>query len=96
MLMAGLDGVVNKIDPGSAMDKNLYELSSDELGAVTTTPGSLGDVLNALENDHEFLLRGDVFTQDVVDTWISYKRENELDPVNLRPVPYEFYLYYDL
>lgn len=96
MLMAGLDGVVNKIDPGSAMDKNLYDLPPEELAAVKTTPGSLGDVLNALEDDHEFLLRGDVFTQDVVDTWIKYKRENELDAVNLRPVPYEFYLYYDL
>ncbi|MBG99004.1 MAG: type I glutamate--ammonia ligase [Solibacterales bacterium] len=96
MLMAGLDGVVNKIDPGSAMDKNLYDLPPEELAAVKTTPGSLGDVLNALEDDHEFLLRGDVFTQDVVDTWIEYKRENELDAVNLRPVPYEFYLYYDL
>ena len=96
MLMAGLDGVVNKTDPGSAMDKNLYDLPPEELAAVKTTPGSLGDVLSALENDHEFLLRGDVFTQDVVDTWIKYKRENELDPVNLRPVPYEFYLYYDL
>ncbi len=96
MLMAGIDGVVNKIDPGSAMDKDLYDLPPEEKAALKTTPGSLGDVLNALEDDHEFLLRGDVFTQDVVDTWISYKREAELEQVNLRPVPYEFYLYYDL
>ncbi len=96
MLMAGLDGVFNKIDPGSAMDKDLYDLPPEEKAQLKTTPGSLGDVLNALEDDHEFLLRGDVFTQDVVDTWISYKREVELEQVNLRPVPYEFYLYYDL
>ena len=96
MLMAGIDGVINKIDPGSAMDKDLYDLPPEEKAQLKTTPGSLGDVLNALQDDHEFLLRGDVFTQDVVDTWISYKREVELEQVNLRPVPYEFYLYYDL
>ena len=96
MLMAGIDGVINKIDPGSPIDKDLYDLAPEERAELKTTPGSLGDVLNALEDDHEFLLRGDVFTQDVVDTWISYKREVELEQVNLRPVPYEFYLYYDL
>ena len=96
MLMAGLDGVINKIDPGSPIDKDLYDLPPEEKAEIKTTPGSLGDVLNALEDDHEYLLRGNVFTQDVIDTWISYKRENELEPVNLRPVPYEFHLYYDL
>ena len=96
LLMAGLDGILNKIDPGDPMDKDLYDLSPEEAAAVKSTPGSLGEVLDALEDDHEFLLRGDVFTQDVIDTWISYKREKELAEVNLRPVPYEFYLYYDL
>ena len=96
MLMAGLDGVLNKIDPGDPMDKDLYDLSPEEAAAVKSTPGSLGEVLDALEDDHEYLLRGDVFTQDVIDMWISYKREKELAEVNLRPVPYEFYLYYDL
>ncbi len=96
LLMAGLDGVLNKIDPGDPMDKDLYDLGPEEAADLKSTPGSLGEVLDALEDDHEFLLRGDVFTQDVIDTWISYKRENELAEVNLRPVPYEFYLYYDL
>ncbi len=96
LLMAGLDGILNKIDPGDPMDKDLYDLAPEEAAAVKSTPGSLGEVLDALEDDHEFLLRGDVFTQDVIDTWISYKREKELAEVNLRPVPYEFYLYYDL
>ena len=96
MLMAGLDGVINKIDPGSAMDKDLYDLDPEEKAQIKQTPGSLGEVLDNLEADHQWLLRGDVFTQDVIDTWISYKRDNELAEVNLRPVPHEFYLYYDL
>ncbi len=95
-LMAGLDGVQNKIDPGEPIDKDLYDLEPEEAAKIKSTPGSLGEVLNALEKDHDWLLKGDVFTPDVVETWIAYKRERELAPVNLRPVPYEFFLYYDL
>lgn len=96
MLMAGLDGVINKIEPPAPIDKDLYELEPDEALKIKSTPGSLGEVLDALEADHEFLLRGDVFTPDVISTWIDYKRERELAPVALRPHPYEFHLYYDI
>ena len=96
LLMAGLDGIKNKIDPGTPLDKDLYELEPAEARKIKSTPGSLGEVLTALEKDHEFLLQGDVFTPDLIETWIGYKREKELAPVNLRPVPYEFFLYYDL
>lgn len=95
MLMAGLDGIQNKIDPGPPLDKNTYELSDDEKARIKTVPGSLEESLTALENDHEFLLKGDVFTKDVVDIWLEYKRL-ELPKVNLRPHPYEFYLYFDI
>jgi glutamine synthetase len=95
-LMAGLDGIQNKIDPGSPIDKDLYDLEPEEAERVKSTPGSLGEVLDSLERDHEWLLKGDVFTPDVIETWITYKRERELAPINLRPVPYEFFLYYDL
>ena len=95
-LMAGLDGIENKIDPGEPIDKDLYDLEPEEAEKVRSTPGSLGEVLKALEDDHAWLLKGDVFTPDVIDTWLTYKRERELAPINLRPVPYEFYLYYDL
>jgi glutamine synthetase len=95
-LMAGLDGIRNKIDPGKPVDKDLYELEAEEAAKIKSTPGSLGEVLDALEADHSFLLAGDVFTRDVIETWITYKRERELAPVNLRPVPYEFFLYFDL
>ncbi|WP_263367057.1 type I glutamate--ammonia ligase [Edaphobacter bradus] len=95
-LMAGLDGIRNKIDPGQPIDKDLYELEPEEAAKITSTPGSLGEVLDALEKDHDWLLEGDVFTPDVIETWLSYKRERELAPVNLRPVPYEFFLYFDL
>jgi glutamine synthetase len=94
--MAGLDGIQNKIDPGEPIDKDLYDLEPEEAEKIRSTPGSLGEVLDALEHDHAWLLRGDVFTPDVVETWIAYKRERELAPINLRPVPYEFFLYYDL
>ncbi|MEI8062593.1 MAG: type I glutamate--ammonia ligase [Verrucomicrobiota bacterium] len=94
MLMAGLDGVQNRIDPGEPMDKNLYELSPAELKKVPQMPGSLADACDALEKDHEFLLRGDVFTQDVIETWIDIKRK-EQDQVRLRPHPWEFHMYYD-
>ncbi len=95
-LMAGLDGIRNKIDPGEPIDKDLYELEPEEAAKVKSTPGSLGEVLDALERDHDWLLQGDVFTPDVIETWLTYKRERELAPVNLRPVPYEFFLYFDL
>jgi glutamine synthetase len=96
MLMAGLDGIQNKIDAGSPLDKDIYELGPEELKDVPSVPGSLDGALTALENDHEFLLRGDVFTQDAIDVWIDYKRKREVDPVRLRPHPYEFVLYYDV
>jgi glutamine synthetase len=95
-LMAGLDGIQNKIEPGEPLEKDLYDLPPEEAKAVKSTPGSLGEVLNALEHDHDFLLKGDVFTPDVIETWIKYKREKELAQVNLRPTPYEFFLYFDL
>ena len=96
MLMAGLDGVRNKIEPAGPLDKDLYELPPEELAEVPQVPGSLDEALAALEADHEFLLEGDVFTQDVIDTWLAYKREREVDAVRLRPHPWEFHLYYDI
>ena len=95
-LMAGLDGIQQRIDPGEPLDKDLYDLEPEEAARVKSTPGSLGEVLAALEKDHDWLLKGDVFTADVIETWIAYKRERELAPVNLRPVPYEFFLYFDI
>jgi glutamine synthetase len=95
LLMAGLDGVLNKIDPGEPMDKNMYELPPEELAKVPQVPGSLEEALNYLEKDHEFLLKGDVFTQDFLEMWISHKRK-EHDAIRLRPHPYEFFLYYDV
>ena len=96
MLMAGLDGVQNKIDPGDPLDKDIYALSPEELADVPTAPGSLEESLRALEDDHEFLMKGDVFTRDVIEMWLSYKQENEVDELRLRPHPYEFFLYYDI
>jgi glutamine synthetase len=95
LLMAGLDGIQNKTEPGDPIERDLYELEGEDAARIKRTPGSLGEVLDALEADHAFLLKGGVFTQDVIDTWLRYKRERELAPVNLRPVPYEFFLYYD-
>jgi glutamine synthetase len=95
-LMAGLDGIQNKIDPGEPIDKDLYELEPEEAARVNKTPASLGEVLDALEEDHAWLLKGEVFTPDLIQTWLTYKRERELAPVNQRPVPYEFFLYFDL
>ncbi|MBF0618084.1 MAG: type I glutamate--ammonia ligase, partial [Nitrospirae bacterium] len=96
MLMAGLDGVQNRIDPGEALDKDLYDLEPEELASVPQMPGSLDEALTNLENSHDFLLKGDVFTEDSLKTWISYKRANEVDAMRLRPHPYEFFLYYDI
>ncbi len=96
MLMAGLDGIQNKIDPGDPLEKNTYDLAAADAAKMKTVPGSLEKAIDALEKDHEYLLTGDVFTQDVIDTWIEYKRENEIDALRLRPHPYEFYLYFDI
>ena len=95
MLMAGLDGVKNKIDPGEPTDINIYEAPADILAKIPSTPGSLAEALDALEKDHAFLLEGDVFTKDLIETYINYKRENEVNPVNIQPHPHEFKLYYD-
>ncbi len=96
MLMAGLDGIKHKIDPGDPVDKNIYDLPPEELAEIPSVPGSLEAALEALEADHEFLTEGDVFTQDFVDNYIAYKREKEVDAIRLRPHPYEFTLYYDI
>ena len=95
MLMAGLDGIENKVEPPEPLDKDLYELEGHEKARIASVPGSLGEVLKALEADHAFLLEGGVFTQDVIDTWIDYKMTREVEPVALRPHPWEFYLYHD-
>jgi glutamine synthetase len=96
MLMAGLDGVQNRIEPPDPVDKDLYDLPPEELAQVPQVPASLDAALDALETDNKFLLTGDVFTQDVIDTWIDYKRSREIDAVPLRPHPWEFQLYYDI
>ena len=96
LLMAAIDGIQNKLNPGDPLDKDLYDLPPEEAAEVRQTPGSLDEVLKALSHDHDFLLRGDVFTADVVETWIDYKTESEVDPLRLRPHPYEFCMYYDI
>ena len=96
MLMAGLDGIENKIDPGEPLDKDIYALSPQELQGIPTMPASLDEAMDELEADHDFLLRGDVFTEDALQMWIEYKRENEIDPVRQRPHPHEFELYFDI
>jgi glutamine synthetase len=96
MLMAGIDGVMNKIEPADPVDKNIYDLPPEEAAGIPTVPGSLEEALEALEDDHDFLLRGDVFTEDVVETWLEYKWKKEVDEVRLRPHPWEFMLYSDL
>jgi glutamine synthetase len=96
MLMAAIDGIQNKIDPGKPLDKDIYDLPPEELAAVPKTPGSLREVLKALQDDHDYLLKGDVFTKDAIEMWINYKRTKEVDALRLRPHPYEFFLYYDI
>jgi glutamine synthetase len=96
MLLAGLDGIKNKIEPPTPIDKDLYELPPDEAKAVAQVPGSLDAVLDALEADHDYLLEGGVFTEDLIETWLDYKRINEVDAIRLRPHPHEFALYYDI
>jgi glutamine synthetase len=95
MVMAGLDGIQNRLDPGEPLDKNIYDLPPEELAKVPKAPGSLDQALAALEKDHDFLLKGDVFTEDAIQTWIDYKRDKEVGPMSLRPHPYEFFLYYE-
>ena len=96
MLMAVIDGIQNKIDPGDPLDKDIYNLPPEELAEIPSAPGSLDAALEALKADQEFLLKGEVFTQDAIDMWIEYKTENEINDVKLRPHPHEFYLYYDI
>lgn len=96
LMMAGLDGIQNRIDPGEPLDKDIYDLSPEELQDVPSLPASLDDSLNALENDYEFLLKGDVFNQQFVSRWINYKREKEINPMRMRPHPLEFAMYYDV
>ena len=95
MLMAAIDGINNKIDPGEPLDRDIYEMTPEELSKYPKTPGSLAEAIDALEKDHKFLTTGDVFTDDLIETWIKWKRENELDELALRPHPHEFSLYYD-
>ena len=96
MLMAGLDGIKNRIEPADPIDKDLYELPPEEHALISQVPDSLPKVLDELEADHDYLTEGDVFTPDLIETWIDYKRANEIDPLRLRPHPHEFELYYDL
>ena len=95
MLMAGLDGIINKILPGEPMEQDIYHLSHDELSAVPQAPSSLELALDALKHDNAYLMQGGVFTEDLISTWIEYKMEKEVKPIQLRPHPYEFHLYYE-
>ena len=96
ILSAITNGIQNKIDPGEPLDKDLYDLPPEEKAKVPQVPGSLGEAMDALEADHEFLLKGDVFTEDVISTWLEYNREEEIFPLSLRPHPHEFHMYYDI
>ncbi|MEJ7607229.1 MAG: type I glutamate--ammonia ligase [Bryobacteraceae bacterium] len=96
MLMAGMDGIQNKVEPGEPLDKDIYDLSPEELKNVPSMPASLDEALDSLEEDHGFLLKGDVFSDELIETFISYKRRAEADAIRLRPHPYEFALYYDI
>jgi glutamine synthetase len=96
MLMAGLDGIENQIDPGDPLNKDSYSLTTEEAAKIRTIPSSLGEALDALEQDHHYLLKGNVFTPDVIKVWLDYKRTKEVDALRLRPHPYEFYLYFDI
>ena len=96
MLLAGIDGIQNRIDPGEPLDKDIYDLSPEQLKGVPSLPGSLDESLKALENDQEFLLKGDVFTPRIIERWIRYKREKEIDPLRLRPHPLEYSMYFDV
>ena len=96
IMMAAIDGIQNKIHPGDPLDKDMYKLSPEEYEKIRSAPGSLDEALNALEEDHDFLLAGDVFTADVIHYWIKYKRDNEIDAIRTRPHPYEFCMYFDI
>ncbi len=96
MMMAGLDGIMNRIDPGDPLEKDIYDMAPEELQDVPSTPATLAEALTALSDDHEYLLKGDVFTEDVIKTWIDYKTDKEIKPMALQPHPYEFALYYDV
>jgi glutamine synthetase len=96
MLMAGLDGIEKEIEPPDPIDEDIYELDREESKHIKSTPGSLSEALDALEKDHAYLLKGDVFTEDLIEVWIEYKRKREVDPIRLRPHPYEFALYFDI
>jgi glutamine synthetase len=95
LLMAAIDGIKNKIDPGQPLDKNIYELTPSEKEGIPGTPARLKESLDCLREDHAFLTEGNVFSQDLIDTWITYKMENEIEELYLRPHPHEFHLYYD-
>jgi glutamine synthetase len=95
IVMAMIDGIKNRLDPGKPLDKNIYELSKEELSEVPSTPGSLRESLEALKKDHDYLLQGGVFSEELIRTWVEYKTKNELDEIALRPHPHEFHLYYD-
>jgi glutamine synthetase len=95
MVMAGLDGIQNKIDPGEPLDKDIYDLPPEELAEIPSVPGSLEEALGALETDHAFMLKGDVFSEKLIQRWIEYKIDREINPVRMRPHPLEFSLYYD-
>jgi glutamine synthetase len=96
MLMAGLDGIKKKIDPGDAVTENIYHMAKERSVKIKKLPGSLAEAMVELENDHDYLLQGGVFTKDVIETWVDFKRHKEIDPLRLRPHPYEFYLYHDV
>ncbi|MCA0323935.1 MAG: type I glutamate--ammonia ligase, partial [Actinobacteria bacterium] len=96
LMLAGLDGIQNKVEPPEPIDKDIYELPPDEAAEIAQVPTSLGAVLDALEEDHDFLTVGNVFTPDLIETWVDYKRAAEIAPVQLRPHPHEFELYYDI
>ncbi len=96
IMMAGLDGIINRIDPGEPLEKDIYDMEPEELKNVPSTPGSLDAALECLRKDHDYLLKGDVFTEDVIETWIKYKTDKEIKPMALQPHPYEFTLYYDV
>ena len=96
MLMAGLDGIENKLNPGDPLDKDIYSLAPEELAGIPNVPASLEEALTSLKEDHDFLMKGDVFTEDVISTWIEYKMDEEVDPMRSRPVPHEFMLYFDV
>ena len=93
--MAAIDGIQRKLSPGQPIDKDLYHLAPEEQAEIRTTPATLDEALTALQEDHEFLLKDDVFTSDVIDAWLDHKRKNEVDAIRLRPHPYEFCLYFD-